>query len=269
MYLVNSNGTQYGPYGLEEINQMLTSGQLQAEDFAWAEGMAEWQPLHALPGIRLPAMDPYAQRAAGPGPGPSAYRSGGYAGQQAPQSTSGAATASLIVGILSVLLLVTLVPGIVAGIVAIVLGHVARAGIKRSKGRIGGGGMALAGLICGYFALCIALLMAGAALGYSRIMDKGREVKMEANIATLESYIQMYTVKNNGEPPSNATGLRALAAKRILSDESLLTDPWGEPVEYKTPAIRSGKKYDVWSKGPDKISGNKDDIGNWGDMYSR
>ena len=109
----------------------------------------------------------------------------------------------------------------------------------------------------------IGLLMGGAAVGYSSIMDRGRITKMETNIGTLVAYIQTYTTKNNGSPPSQATGLRALVTKRILTDETLLTDPWGEPVEYKQPGSRSKDKFDIWSKGPDKITGNEDDIGNW------
>lgn len=109
----------------------------------------------------------------------------------------------------------------------------------------------------------IGLLMGGAAVGYSSIMDRGRITKMETNIGTLVAYIQTYTTKNNGSPPSQATGLRALVTKRILTDETLLTDPWGEPLEYKQPGSRSKDKFDIWSKGPDKITGNEDDIGNW------
>ncbi len=113
----------------------------------------------------------------------------------------------------------------------------------------------------------IGLLMGGVAVGYSSIMDQGRKTKMEANIGTLVSYIQMYTVKNNGSPPSAATGLRALVTKRILTDEGLLTDPWGEAVVYKVGTNLRAKheKFEIFSKGPDKIADNEDDIGNWAD----
>lgn len=111
----------------------------------------------------------------------------------------------------------------------------------------------------------IGLLMGGVAVGYSSIMDRGRITKMEGNIGTLVSYIQIYTTKNNGSPPSAAAGLRALVTKRILVDEGLLTDPWGEPVEYKVGSNLRAKheKFEIFSKGPDKIAGNEDDIGNW------
>lgn len=72
--------------------------------------------------------------------------------QQAP--TDGKATASLVFGILSVLCF-----GILAGIPAIILGHISRGNIKRSMGRLSGGGMALAGLIMGYVSIFITLLI--------------------------------------------------------------------------------------------------------------
>lgn len=109
----------------------------------------------------------------------------------------------------------------------------------------------------------IGLLMGGAAVGYSTIMDRGRVTKMEGNIVQILGHIQAYTVKNNGQPPSQAVGLRALVTKRYITDDSLLTDPWGEPVEYNVPNKRSKDRFDIWSKGPDRISGNEDDIGNW------
>lgn len=111
----------------------------------------------------------------------------------------------------------------------------------------------------------IGLLMGGVAVGYSSIMDRGRMTKMEGNIGTLISYIQIYTVKHNGSPPTAAAGLRALVTSRILVDEGLLIDPWGEQVEYKVGGNLRNKheKFEIFSKGPDKIAGNADDIGNW------
>lgn len=73
-----------------------------------------------------------------------------------PQGTSGAAIASLIFGILALFTFaVTSVP-------AIICGHVARAGIRKSEGRVAGSGMALAGLVLGYLtAVCGLALVAG------------------------------------------------------------------------------------------------------------
>lgn len=67
---------------------------------------------------------------------------------------SQAAVWSLVLGILSLVCL-----GPLAGIPAIICGHTARANIKNSSGSIGGAGMALAGLILGYFSTIAIVLM--------------------------------------------------------------------------------------------------------------
>lgn len=108
-----------------------------------------------------------------------------------------------------------------------------------------------------------ALLKGGPAAARETIMDQGRRTKAEANIATLVGYLLVFSATNTGRFPSAAAGLRTLVTKGILQDEALLTDPWGEPIEYKVPASRSKEKFDVFSKGPNKISGDEDDIGNW------
>jgi len=75
-----------------------------------------------------------------------------------PNST--AAVVSLVFGILAWFLLPVIGP-----IVAVVAGHMARAEIRRSNGQVGGGGMAMAGLVLGYlqlalFALAICAIIA-------------------------------------------------------------------------------------------------------------
>jgi general secretion pathway protein G len=74
------------------------------------------------------------------------------------------------------------------------------------------------------------------------------------------------------EYPSTADGLNALltapsgkgaAWRGPYIETGKLLDPWNEPYQYAYPAVKSKSPYDVWSKGPDKISGTEDDIGNW------
>jgi general secretion pathway protein G len=44
--------------------------------------------------------------------------------------------------------------------------------------------------------------------------------------------------------------------------EEVPKDPWGRTYEYRQPAERSGKAYDVFSLGKDGVE-SPDDIGNW------
>jgi len=107
----------------------------------------------SLPSDTPPA--PIAPQWVAPGAAP-------YGAPSAPNST--AAVVSLIFGILSWVVLPVIGP-----IVAVVAGHMARAEIRSSNGQVGGGGMAIAGLVLGYlqialFALAICAIVAIAIL---------------------------------------------------------------------------------------------------------
>ena len=97
----------------------------------------------------------------------------------------GLTSGGLVVGILALFLGFSIYVGISVGVTAIVLGHVARSGIKRSQGRTGGGGMAIAGIIMGYLGIVSAVLMLGVSHGYRSIITRGRSTKMEGNIISV------------------------------------------------------------------------------------
>lgn len=98
------------------------------------------QPYDGAP-VALPTVAP---QWVAPGSAPS-----GVAGP--PNST--AAVVSLVFGILSW----TFLP-VIGPIVAVVAGHMARAEIRRSNGQVGGGGMAIAGLVLGYLQIALFVL---------------------------------------------------------------------------------------------------------------
>jgi len=87
--------------------------------------------------------------------------------------TDGKATGSLILGILSLLCF-----SFLAGIPAVVLGHMSRKSIRESMGRLKGDGMALAGLIMGYFSIAfIPVVLIIAAIAIPNLL----RAKLEAN----------------------------------------------------------------------------------------
>jgi hypothetical protein len=53
---ITKNGQQLGPYTLAEARQLVASGTLQAADWAWYEGIADWIPLQQVPGFAAPAV---------------------------------------------------------------------------------------------------------------------------------------------------------------------------------------------------------------------
>jgi general secretion pathway protein G len=76
-----------------------------------------------------------------------------------------------------------------------------------------------------------------------------------------------------GDYPSTAEGLQALITAPsaradqwrgpYLSDAKIPSDPWGEPYVYRYPGTKNKTSYDIFSKGPDRTEGTKDDVGNW------
>lgn len=61
---IHRDDGNYGPYTLEQVNAMLASGQLAADDLAWQEGTTDWVPLANIPGVLRVPPPPPATRAA-------------------------------------------------------------------------------------------------------------------------------------------------------------------------------------------------------------
>jgi type II secretory pathway pseudopilin PulG len=98
------------------------------------------------------------------------------------QQTDGKATASLILGILSLLCF-----SILAGIPAIILGHMSKANIRNSMGRLKGDGMATAGLVMGYLsAAAIPLILIIAAIAVPNLL----RAKISANESAAMSTVR-------------------------------------------------------------------------------
>jgi hypothetical protein len=73
---------------------------------------------------------------------------------EAVPGTSGLAVTSLILGVLSWIGMPLL-----GGIAAVIAGHVARNDIRKAAGRVGGDGMALAGIVLGYANIALGVLI--------------------------------------------------------------------------------------------------------------
>jgi hypothetical protein len=48
---LTKNGQQLGPYALPEVRGMVAAGTVHPGDLAWYEGLANWIPLHQVPGF--------------------------------------------------------------------------------------------------------------------------------------------------------------------------------------------------------------------------
>ena len=50
-YMMAVNGQQYGPYALQQLQQMVAAGQLTAQTLVWCQGMAAWEPAANRPDL--------------------------------------------------------------------------------------------------------------------------------------------------------------------------------------------------------------------------
>jgi len=118
-----------------------------------------------------------------------------------PAKTSGKAIGSLIAG-----LVFFLWP--IAQIVAIVLGHLAQRDIRRSGGRLEGGGMSLAGLILGYAGLVLMLpfILIIAAIAIPNLLRSRIAANEASAVGSLRTYntalVTYQAAYDRGFPPS-------------------------------------------------------------------
>ena len=143
------NGQPMGPFSLDEVNRQLAAGTLNLSDQAWYEGAAGWAPLSTVPGVSGTATPQPVGATTPSAPAFPAPTVGGPVTASVPAGrTEPLAIWSLV---LSLVGLLSFCCGPAFGIGGVVCGHLALSKIK-AKPDLEGRGLALAGLIIGYFA---------------------------------------------------------------------------------------------------------------------
>lgn len=112
-------------------------------------------------------------------------------------------------------------------------------------------------------------------LNVAPVGDRSRISKARADIASLESALEQYSLDLYNYP-SASDGLAALSNPPVGVDTALYRpggyirriqmDPWGNPYHYEIPGTRSGGRYDLYTLGADNAPGGEGpdmDIGNW------
>jgi len=124
--------------------------------------------------------------------------------------------------------------------------------------------LAIIGLLAG-----LAVTNADKILGRSQVAIAKAQVR-DAFKTSLTTYRMAM-----GDYPSTAEGLQALITAPAAHPDrwsgpyldapgnKLPLDPWEEPFVYRYPGTKNKGGYDLLSKGPDKVEGTDDDIGNW------
>lgn len=140
------------------------------------------------------------------------------------EGTSGKAIASLVCGILFFFL--------PSAIVAVVMGHLSLSDIKRSAGRLGGRGMAMAGLVLGYLGLSVLPILIIAAIAIPNLLRArmaANEASAVGSLRTLSAACIAYSSHYQSYPPS-------------LASLGPSTQPSAEAANLVTDTLASGQK---------------------------
>jgi hypothetical protein len=187
---VQHNGQQLGPFSEADLQAKIAAGAVAPTDLVWWDGQAGWIPLAQSPYGAMPAV-PGALPPPPPTPIPVTVAGAPHAPSLTPGQTPGLAIASLICGVLGFFLC-----GIFTSIPAIITGHMARRKIRQNPS-LSGGGIALAGIIMGYVASALFLLI----VSISVLIALGNQVK--GVYSTITSQLQ--TEQDNSTPADSST----------------------------------------------------------------
>jgi Domain of unknown function (DUF4190)/GYF domain 2 len=151
------NGQPTGPFSLEEVNRQLAAGTLSVSDQAWYEGAAGWAPLSTVPGVSSnPTGGTSPQPAGATTPSVPAVTAPTVGGPVTAIPVPSGQTEPLAIWSLVLSLLAVCgfccTPVVITGIGGVVCGHLALSKIG-TKPELQGRGLAVAGLIIGYFAI--------------------------------------------------------------------------------------------------------------------
>ncbi len=102
-------------------------------------------------------------------------------------------------------------------------------------------------------------------------LDDAKLERVRGDLNTLAVALQGYERNNYFKPPTQEQGLEALVTKPTGDPqpqtwrpylEEMVLDPWGQQYQYRFPAQKSKKKYDLFSLGEDGVE-DDNDTGNW------
>jgi general secretion pathway protein G len=114
----------------------------------------------------------------------------------------------------------------------------------------------------------IAMILGGAIFAMRGIGDAAKLRQVESDFKSFESALAMYKL-NAGSYPTTQQGLLALQNKpsstpiprrwvQVMS--KIPNDPWGAPYGYRFPGKKRASEFEMFSKGPDGLEGNEDDL---------
>ena len=216
--IIGGDGKEYGSVTEEQLHRWIAEGRASANTQVRGEGATEWKSLAEFPELAA------ALKGAAPPLPPSMPTTA----PAVPAKTSALAVTSLVLGILGMFSCgLTALAGLILGIVAMVK-------VKNSGGRLGGGGLALAGtIVSGVFLLMIPVFAAMMLPALAAAKQKAEAINCVNNEKQLAWAIKLYSVNSTNHFPPAATWCDAIKAKVSVSEK-----------EFKCPGANSSSRCD-------------------------
>ena len=126
-------------------------------------------------------------------------------------------------------------------------------------------------LDCVFISIMGLLLIASGLLSFRPTDPRRATASAKTVIATLQVTLDSLQ-EDTGRYPTTAEGLRTLMKEPASGMDRWQgpylrkfpeADPWGREYHYVSPGQHNTDGYDLWSFGPDRKDGTKDDITNW------
>jgi prepilin-type processing-associated H-X9-DG protein len=153
-------------------------------------------------------------------------------GQRAAAATSGKATSALVLGLLSCVCALN----VVTGLPAVILGALALKDINKSRGRLGGSGLALTGIITGIVGMVLILPAAGAVMvglllpAVQKVREAAARTQSQNNLKQMGLAFHSHHDKYNRFP---ADAIRGKDGRPLLSWRVAILPGIGENALYK------------------------------------
>jgi prepilin-type processing-associated H-X9-DG protein len=210
-FIIGGDGKEYGPVTDVDVRQWVTAGRIHAQSLTKSESDAEFRPLSTFPEF----ADAFAPRVTGAGtPPPLPVAS--------PAKTSGLAITSLILGILGLFTC-----GATA-LIGLILGIIAMTKVKSSGGKLGGNGIALAGIIVSAIFLFMIPIFAALLLpALAAAKQKAQQTNCMNNEKQLALAVKIYASDNTNCYPPAATWCDAIHT--LIGSEKAMQCPAANP----------------------------------------
>lgn len=211
--IIGSDQKEYGPVTFEQMRKWISEGRVNAKTQVQAEGDSAWRSLGDVPELSELLRTGAPPPPPAPAQPPSASR------------TSGLAIGSLVLGILGIFTCgISAIAGLILGIVAMVK-------IKKSDGRLGGNGLALAGtIVSAVFLLMLPIFAAMLLPALAKAKEKAQTILCMNNMKQLSIAMRMYATESQNQLPPAETWCDAIKPHVNL------------PQAFQCPAANDGQR---------------------------